>query len=108
MTEIKRKFEGYFKKSSKDGCDNLYIQKLYDNNECFIVLSNKMTEAGFYECDIVPMKPPKKGYFVVSFTRNLEKEKKSYQQYLKKEKNKLMKNAKFENKIIKTSKDARE
>jgi hypothetical protein len=54
------------------------------------------------------MKPPKKGYFVVSFTRNLEKEKKSYQQYLKKEKNKLMKNAKFENKIIKTSKDARE
>jgi hypothetical protein len=48
MTEIKRKFEGYFKKSSKDGCDNLYIQKLYDNNECFIVLCNKMTEAGFY------------------------------------------------------------
>jgi hypothetical protein len=60
-----------------------------------------MPEAGFYECEIIPMQPPKKGYIVISFVRNLEKEKQSYQRYLKTQKNRLKNNAKFDNKIIK-------
>lgn len=95
------KYEGYFKKSSKKGYENYYIQKIYENGEFHIIMSNKIPEAGFYECEIIPMKPPKKGYIVISFVRNLEKENQSYQQYLKNKKNKLKNNAQFSNIILK-------
>lgn len=100
MEKVK-KFEGYFKKSSKEGCDNVFIQKLYENGEIHIIVSNKMPKAGYYECEIVLMKPPKKGYYVVYFIHNEEKEKQSYQKYLQNKKSRMKKNAKFENKKIK-------
>lgn len=100
MSEVK-KFEGYFKKSIKQGCENVYIQKIFENGVLHIVVSNKMPKAGYYECEIMPMKMPKKGYIVVSFIHNPEKEKQSYQKYLQNKKIRMKKNAKFENKKIK-------